>query len=44
MMVVRKKLDNSSLEGIFHAMEDELNSLKIIFLKTNFEFKQFLFI
>ena len=37
MMVVRKKLDNLSLEGIFHAKKNELNSLKIIFLKMNFE-------
>ena len=42
-MVVRKKLDNLSLKGIFHAKEDELNSLEIRFLKMNFEFKQFYF-
>jgi len=38
MMIVRKKLDNLSLEGIFHAKKDELNSLEIRFLKMNFEF------
>ena len=38
MMVVRKKLDNLSLgENFLYAKEDELNSLKIIFLKMNFE-------
>ena len=37
-MVVRKKLDNLSLgENFLYAKEDELNSLKIIFLKMNFE-------
>ena len=39
MIVVRKKLDNLSLgENFLYAKEDELNSLKIIFLKMNFEF------
>jgi len=42
-MVVRKKLDNLSLKGIFHVKKDELNSLKIRFFKMNFEFKQFYF-
>jgi len=38
-MVVRKKLDNLNLgENFLYAKEDELNSLKIIFLKMNFEF------
>ena len=37
MIVVKRKLDNLNLEGIFHAKVDELNNLKIIFLKINFE-------
>ena len=37
MIGVRRKLDNLNLEGIFHTKVDDLNSLKIIFLKINFE-------
>jgi len=37
MIVVKRKLDNLNLEGIFHTKVDDLNSLKIIFLKINFE-------
>jgi len=39
MTVVKKKLDNLSLGGIFHAKKDELNNLRIRFLKINFKFK-----
>ena len=37
MIVVKRKLDSLNLEGIFHTKVDDLNSLKIIFLKINFE-------
>ena len=37
MIVVKRKLDNLNLEGISHTKVDDLNSLKIIFLKINFE-------
>jgi len=37
MIVVKRKLDNLNLEGISHTKVDDLNSLKLIFLKINFE-------